>query len=426
MKTEVELLEKKWVKNIDKVIEIQEKGVDVFKKSSKVLFEYATGVGKSKQAIDCIEESITVNNQFWLILCWETAHIQNWKDEFKEWNCEHLLNNIHIICYASLPNYFASVDKSTYKINMICDEAHHSFSPTYWPFVKEMHSQLIMLTATLPVESRIELRTTIPDVVRVTFSLSTAIETGVLPKPAIFKVTVGFDNSKQDSVLILRKGSKVQLDKIPELTIVYPQHYSIIKNEKFYNLRVLCTKMQKLNFLNKNVEFLKQRFISSKEDWIKNQWVRAGGERKKFIAESKTEYARKLIHRLKNKRMIVFCGSVDQAVELGGDLAVHSKITAKKNKERIAAFQEGKTNKLYTNKMLTEGMNLKGIEVAILIQLDNKNLTFVQRAGRAMRAEFPLLFILIVPNSQDEKYFSTSTAGVNQEYIKDFYDYEFD
>jgi superfamily II DNA or RNA helicase len=283
-----------------------------------------------------------------------------------------------------------------------------------------------MLTATLPFDLKLILKKDLPEVKRVVYSLSDAIRDSVLPEPSIYKVPIGFDNSRRTEELILTKGGRDKIASIPQTTLEYGKHFDIMKRFAVYNMKVMCTPLEKLNHYNKNIDYLKQRFITTRLDYVKNQWVRMGSVRKKFIAESKTQFTKKLIKSLGDKRMIVFCGSVDQAIELGGDLAVHSKTTAKKNKERIELFQSGKTSILFTNKMLTEGMNLKNIEVVIIVQLDNKNLTFVQKAGRGMRADFPLLFILVVPNSQDEKYFDTSIKGMNQDFIKPYYEFEID
>jgi superfamily II DNA or RNA helicase len=70
--------------------------------------------------------------------------------------------------------------------------------------------------------------------------------------------------------------------------------------------------------------------------------------------------------------------------------------------------------------MLQEGMNLKGIEVGIIIQLDGQKLRFIQRTGRVLRSDFPVQYILYFKNTRDEEYLVNALEGINEEYVKEF------
>lgn len=409
-----------WKKNIDNVIKVQKEGSKLFDDSGgQVLYEYATGVGKSKQAID----NILKDNEWWVILCWETAHIENWKNEFKQWNQGHLVEGdkmrVHLICYASLKNYFAKVD-SNYKINIVCDEAHHMFSPTFFPYVVRHAKKLQMLTATLPVEFTISMQNhpRLSKVARKVVSLNQAIKMNILPSPAIYIVPISFNSLDRNQTIHITRGVKDKWQKQTEIHVNYSEFKKYMKQNPL-NMIVHCTESELMQYHNNQVDFYRLRYMHGKEFYIENQMKQAGMKRKRFIAEVKTTKAKKFIDEfIKDSRSIIFCGSVEQAIELGSDCSVHSHNTAKVNKQRIEDFQSGKTSRLYTNRMLREGMNLKNIEKAVIIQLDNKNLAFVQMAGRAMRSDFPELFIFHAPLSQDDKYLNNSLKGINKDFIK--------
>lgn len=407
-----------WKKDIEAIKKLHTHGSKVFRENNgKVLYEYATGSGKSKQAIDNIVES----NEKWLIVCWETAHVQNWIDEFHKWNQSKLIINnvVEIICYASLKSYFLKRE-SSYKVNMVCDEAHHMFSDTYFPYIVGRAKKLQMLTATLPAESKLRMQhhPVLKDVKAVTLSLSKAISLNILPAPGIYIIPISFDSTTRDRKIHIHKGAKVKWEKMPPINVTYDKYRMHMKTTPL-NMFVLCTESEAMEYYNNQCNYYQQRFMSSKDQYLNNLWKQSGMQRKNYISDVKTSRAEVFIEEyVGDSRAIIFCGSVEQAIHLGGTLSVHSRNTAKVNRERIAKFQNGETNRLYTNKMLREGMNLANIEKAVIIQLDNKNLAFVQMAGRALRSNFPELFIFHAPLTQDDKYLKNSLAGINKEFVK--------
>ena len=72
--------------------------------------------------------------------------------------------------------------------------------------------------------------------------------------------------------------------------------------------------------------------------------------------------------------------------------------------------------------MLQEGQNLTGIEAELIIQLDGKERSFIQKSGRAMRAESPLIYIMYCRNTQDEVYLKNVIDNIELKYIKIFGD----
>lgn len=414
-----------WKRDINAIIELHREGSKAYDKhNGRILYQYATGSGKSKQAID----NILKDKEWWVILCWEVAHINNWKEEFKKWKAEHLIEGdtmrVHIICYAAMRQYFSTVD-STYKINMVCDEAHHAFSETYFPYVERHAKKLQMLTATMPQDQlqRMRFHPTLKDMGHQILTLNQAIKRNILPTPGIFLVSVTFDSMSRNKLLHIHKGARVKWEKMSQIQVSYPNYRKYMKQTPL-NMMVYCTEAELMEYHNNQVEYFKQQYFTSKDKFRETQMKLAGANRKRFIAEVKTEKAREFIEKfVGDSRAIIFCGSVDQAESLGGDNVMSSRMTTKQNREKLAEFQDGKINRLYTNRMLREGMNLSGIEKAVIIQLDNKNLAFVQMAGRALRSDFPELFIFHAPLTQDDKYLQNSLKGINREFVKSIEQY---
>jgi superfamily II DNA or RNA helicase len=149
----------------------------------------------------------------------------------------------------------------------------------------------------------------------------------------------------------------------------------------------------------------------------------ARGKAKQYIAECKTPRVKELLGEIKGKRLICFCGSIDQADELGGEAAIHSKKSSKKNITILEKFNNFDIDEIYVNKMGKEGMNLPGIEAGVIVQLDSGNdqgLSFLQRTGRSLRAEDPEIYIFYAPDTMDETYLKRALTNVDKKYIKTY------
>ena len=78
--------------------EIQDYAVELSKTYHRIVFEIATGGGKSLSAIRIIER---VGGN-WCIVIAEINHELNWRNEFILHGKEHLLQNVTFKCYASI------------------------------------------------------------------------------------------------------------------------------------------------------------------------------------------------------------------------------------------------------------------------------------------------------------------------------------
>lgn len=343
--------------------EVQNNAVVLSESHPSLLLSLSTGVGKSLAAIKIIERN---SEEDWYILCKETNHIGNWYKEFITHQKEHLLPKIKIFCYDSLHKYVGT------KANLVLDEGH-AITPLRLDLIKQIESnKVIILSATVEDDKKDLLKQITGTLKEYHISISDAIKKGLLPPPKVFIVDV----------------------------------YLTEEQKKEYNK--ICNK---INFFK--VEHYRKQTKQSEFLWLNNAL-----KRKNFLANCKTNKARELLDKLKNKRLVCFTGSIQQCTELGGKYVVHSK-----NNNRvdiISAFNNQKIDKLFAVNMLRESMNLTNIQAGIIIQLDNKKLSFIQMLGRVFRADLPECYVLVVKDTQDEVYLETVLEGFDRKYLYEY------
>lgn len=402
-----------FVKNVERLKDLHSKGVDKFIQGDEkyTLFEYATGVGKSKQAIDCLKAFGTDKLPV-ILVYWEVAHKQNWLDEFEKWDDSGMIDKITLVTYASLMKHLGNQDAES-KYLMIFDEAHHMLMPTIWPDVDKYIHRAVLLTATMPPKRYSKILTRYRPL-RIKYDIAKAINDSVLPEPKIWIVNSNLDNYTRSEIIEITKGPKQKLENMETVVCNYGQHFAYLKGVKVIKLAVKATPFEKLTHLQQQVDYNEQIYYAQKQKWALVKWQRAGGARKQFIGDSKDYEIKSLVNKMSGKRGIVFCSSVAQADRIGGKAAVHSKIKTKERNERIEQFQEREIDTLYVNKMLVEGMNLVGIDYVIIAQLDKESLTMIQKMGRGMRSDFPEIFIIVLPNSADAVYLKKNIEALPQ------------
>jgi superfamily II DNA or RNA helicase len=151
----------------------------------------------------------------------------------------------------------------------------------------------------------------------------------------------------------------------------------------------------------------------------RNKFLNIASNRKKFLAEVKTESVKDLVKefRIDDVRFICFTGSIKQVQELGADNAVHSKNVKGRNQELIDCFNNMECKELFAVKMLRESVNLTQIERGIITQLDSGIGSFFQMLGRCLRHEFPEMHLLVVQDTKDVEYFNKSMNNFNKDFI---------
>jgi superfamily II DNA or RNA helicase len=389
---------------------IQSEALELYKTVDSVGFEFATGVGKSLAAILCIEYELQKNKTPWYILCEETHHINNWVKEFKDHNKDHLLEYVTIFCYQSLKKY------ENTEANLVLDEAHVTTLLRLSHLKTIKCKKLIVLSATINLEVK-QLLNTWKDIIYFQVSLSESIDNKILPEPVMYKVEIELCNSFKNCVYLKYLGyrsSKYNKEYNCDIASLQTMEKSLPKNSV---IKVRCTAAQKYALLCRDIAILKEEYSNSKNPKVLNELKLVGSDRKKFLAEYKTEYVKTILNKyVKDKRLICFCGSIAQANILGDDCAIHSQ--NKLSQKVLKRFNNLEISKIFTVKMLRSGVNLENIQVGIITQLDNKSLTFTQMFGRVLRSKSPELYVLVVKDTVDEFFYQNCLEGFNTNYCK--------
>ena len=153
-------------------------------KYKRVILKWSTGTGKTLPAI------YMLNNLFnsdkiprVLVVVAEKAHKDNWRKEIEKFSdkSEYIINNIKMICYASLKNYV-----NTSWDFIVFDEVHHLKSQLRQDYVATLKGNyIIALSATMNYDVRSFLNHTFGSFLTSSITLKTSIDNNLLPEPTI-------------------------------------------------------------------------------------------------------------------------------------------------------------------------------------------------------------------------------------------------
>lgn len=387
--------------------DIQKKATELIVDHNNLILQWCTSLGKSKAAIDIVKktEATTV-----LLIVAEIAHKENWKKEFLRWG---LPSNTGVVIdtYASLKNH----RNESYNL-LILDEGHHAGSDLRLDILGDIIAEkVLVLSATLTSEVLTSLTNVFGSFYNYKISLSEAIEWNVLPEPKIYLIEMELDTTYPTQTIIEEWG-KSETKTVIKTTL--QGRWDYMKDKlKYPNVRleIKCTEREKYDYITAQIEYWKSMYMRKRIEFMKNKWLHLGSERKRFLGDLKSNQANNLIHKLQSKRYVCFCTSIAQAELLGNRNAIHSG--KKDSLSIIDSFNDKKISNLFAVGMIQEGQNLTDIEAGVIIQLDGQERAFIQKTGRAMRAESPTLYVFYYSNTRDEDYLKNVLENIDSEYI---------
>lgn len=395
--------------------QLQKREFDVLKDKHRVILKWATGCGKSKMTIDLVNHAVDAMDKKpvrVLFVVAERAHIKNWQDEFDKWHLNINKVATDVCCYASLKKY----KDYSYDI-VVFDETHHMFSEKRLAAIEVLRDNLYpnayiyLLSATLSSSKIDKAEELFGRFAVSTVTLKDAISNDILPDPRVYVVAMELDNVRNDQEIMVNKadeGSPV---------VSWDRRFKYLSKKLPCIIR--CTEKQKYLYYSNVMEYWKQRYKRSKNQFHHNLWVSTGSLRKRYLGELKTYTVRDFLKRVPyKKRFVCFCASVAQAELFSRTYTISSKKPSRKNQEIIDAFNSRKMNQIYAVGMITEGMNLTDIQAGIIVQLDGKERLFVQKFGRSLRAEDPVTFIFYYKGTQDEVYLKNALENIDSKYVQ--------
>ena len=393
--------------------ELQQQAMQLFLNNKNILLQWGTSVGKGYFGVKALS-ALKPNKT--LLLVAETAHKQNWKGEFINQKQQNLLSNCTIACYASLKKF-----QNTEWDCIIMDECHHACSELRLNYLSTIKSKKVLaLSATMKQEHIAALESIFGDFKINKVNLQNAIDDDILPEPIIYLIPLELNKTINTEIIEESWGNK---NKRVTVYCSFKEAWTYRKNKKKFpnmNLVIACTQYQKYSYICEQFTYWQNYYMRNRNDRVKNMWLQWGSKRKVFLGSLKTAKVQSLVAKLeaKNKRFICFCTNIQQASLLGGENAVHSKVSDVEAK--IEAFNNKKIDSLFCCQMLTEGQNLKDIEAGIIAQLDGNERSFVQKFGRVMRAKNPELYIFYYKGTRDEEFLNNAIQGIDSKFIVNY------
>ena len=372
-------------------------------KKPNCLLEIATGVGKSRLAIEKIRGLYDKDKrQTLLIVVPRNIHKKNWADEIDKW-WEDCPLDITYTTYASFPKYAGEWDF------IIWDEVHHLSERCREAISNFAFKNTVLLSATVGRELKQSLKYLFHDIDFYSVGLRDAIDEGVLPDPKVFLIPLTLENNIPTESIWKNKSAKGRL-----IECSYADRWKFIR-QKVYPVRIYCTERQYMNDLDSQIEWWKRNYMRTRNQGVKNKWLMLCTERLKWLATKKNPViSGLLISVLKNKRTLTFCNSIEQT-EILGKHCINSK-----NKEAIKAyedFNEGKIKHITACNMLNESMNIKDCQIGIYANLNSSETIIKQRAGRLLRHKNPVIIIPYFVNTREQELVEKMLENYNKELI---------
>lgn len=369
-----------------------------------VLLEAGTGMGKSRCAVQLLNHLAGDRVFNVLLLVAKTVHKFTWEEEFNKWGLNPEIS-VCSECYESLKKHVGESFDA-----IILDEVHHVQSELRMEFLRHVSFKyMIGLSATIPRKLKSYLMNTY-GVGLVQCSLQDAIEDGILPEPEIMLLPLQLDNAvKCEEVEVNpRRQGKIKHDEYEKLW-----YYKKTKEHAVLK----CTKKQRLQFMDNQIIIAKKVFKVQRTEYAKKKWLRMCGDRLKFLAMCKNEIVKELLNQLNSKRVLTFCTSIEQT-EILGKNCIHSK--NKMADDILNAFNDGKVNHITACQVLNEGVNLKECQYGVFANINASDIIKVQRVGRILRHEHPVVIIPYYVDSREEEIVDEWIEGYNSNLIHGF------
>lgn len=344
----------------------------VVKNKFKGIIEVAPRVGKSKIVIDALN-TINVDLKV-LIMAPRKEIFESWKKEFEIWG---LRDNISIDFLWS-----NSLKKNVETYNLIiCDEVHAYNLNVLSLLTKEQAkgTRILSITGTLDGNTQYVLETMLKQEVLYSYSVAEAIADKIVADYEI--ICVGCDLDMVDAYVVAGNQEKTFLQ-----TEAAAYHYW---NDAYQKAKA-------------RQQWSSLRFLMSKRlDVIYN-------------SRTKLEATKKILNL--HKRVISFSGRQEIANQLG-DESFHSKA----DKTALERFKDSKINKLSVVSMVSMGVTIPNLKVAVFNQLKSEENLAVQQAMRVMNMEGgkkATIYIVYLKNTQDEVWMLSALKGFEPSKIK--------
>ena len=370
-----------------------------------LMLHLPTGFGKSRIAIDIMTRHLgdKIMGCNVLIVVPKLVLMDNWKAELQKWGFpQHI--HIAMSTYISYPKH-----TEEFWDMIILDEAHH-FTEACEEATYEMHyDRVLAMSATIPKEPRWRLRESFEGIYEYRVSAREAINDEILPDPKILLVPMMLDNTRVDQTIVIRKSKPGT-----PIDLTFQQ-----RGQRFHypnkRVHIHCTQQQYYNFISIEIDRKKEDYFRTQEVFRKNQWLMGCKQRLDWMTTLKEDFVLELLKMLDDYRTLTFCTFIEQTKKLG-EYPINSE-DKKKSAQNLKDFNEGRVNHIVAASILNEGVNLSNCQIGIYANIGSSKVVELQRLGRILRHENPLIVIPFFAGTREEELVDSMVQNYNPNLI---------
>ena len=358
--------------------------------------EYATGVGKTTTAIKCVQSVLKKYPGMRVLVVVPTDTLQ--KQWIKALVKEGLFINAEVVIINTVVKHEWNCDI------LVIDEVHRMASDLFHKVFEMVHYRLILgLTATM---ERLDEKHTL-------------IEQHC---PVIDRISI--EEATQNSWLAPYTEYKVYLDvDLSEYNILnkeFNEHFAYFN----YNFDLCMKLVGKKGFLARMAyanTVYQGKDLTIKSQLLKDITIHAMGfmrtmqARKAFIYKhpKKVEIANLILDYRKECKTITFSPTIEIAEKIKYGGVLHSKQTKKKNATTLEDFLPLESGVLNTSKALNEGVDIPGLNLAVILSNTSSKTEKTQRIGRVIRfspSKVAEIFTLVLRGTVEEEWYTRSNS----------------
>lgn len=366
------------------------------KNKGRGTIEMPTGTGKTRTALMAIKKVLTKYSSLRVLVVVPTTTLkEQWEGHILDWD----------LTFNAESHVINSVIKHNWNVDiLVLDEAHRYSAEIFSQVFNKVKYKLVLgLTATFERldGKHIIMNKYCPIIDKVT--KEEALLNGWISQYKEYQVLLKVDD--------IEEYNKANLE--------FQQHFEFFGYDFEKAMSCLGPNGWK-NKLKIRDEMYTEDDENIKKQVLRNITIHSMGlqrtmqKRKNFINNhpKKIEIAKKIIEARPNSKIITFSKSVKMAEAIQNGQNVYTgKTSKKKGRIMIEDFNEYDKGVLNTCSKADEGLDIKGLSVAIILGFDSSETKARQRRGRAIRKEenkIAEIFYLVIDNSIECKWFKNS------------------
>lgn len=362
-----------------------------------------TGFGKTRVGLNCVKTLLSKRPGSRVLIVVPTDVLQiQWQNILDS-------NSLSFYCTVAVIN---TVVKHSWQCDLlILDEEHRYAADTFKKvFSKVQYKMILGLTATFErLDGREEIIAKYCPVID-KITVQEALLNGWVSKFKEYLVLIDVDN----------------IDEYKQLNKEFTSHFEFFNFDFDLAMKMIGKDGYKYRIAYRDQLLPNNALEEDRINMFKNITIHAMGfmramqDRKTFINNhlKKTEIANMIIQARPNSKIITFSNNIKMAESIAVGEVYSGKTSKKKGRTTISEFNLKPTGVLNTVKKAIEGLDVKGLSVAINIGIDSSEIKAVQKLGRIIRAEEGKeaeMFNIIINNTAEVEWFKKSHK--NAEYI---------